>query len=37
LTLFFWIPGIIHAILITNDFYENRRHRQLMRVARRGY
>jgi len=35
LCLFFWIPGIIHAILVTNDFYEARRHRQLVRVVRR--
>ncbi len=37
LTIFFWIPGIIHAILVVNEFYEDRRHRQLMRVARRRY
>jgi uncharacterized membrane protein YqaE (UPF0057 family) len=37
LTLFFWIPGIIHSILIVNDFYEARRHRRLVRVMRRGY
>jgi uncharacterized membrane protein YqaE (UPF0057 family) len=37
LTIFFWIPGIIHAILIVNDFYEARRHRQLVRVMRRRY
>ncbi|WP_368045697.1 YqaE/Pmp3 family membrane protein [Mucilaginibacter sp. BT774] len=35
LTLFFWIPGVIHAVLVTNDFYEARRHRQLMRAVRR--
>ena len=34
LTLFFWVPGVIHAILVTNDFYESRRHRQLIRVVR---
>jgi uncharacterized membrane protein YqaE (UPF0057 family) len=37
LTLLFWIPGIIHAILVVNDFYEARRHRQLVRVMRRRY
>lgn len=35
LTLFFWIPGIIHAVLVTSDYYEARRHRQLMRAVRR--
>ncbi len=35
LTLFFWIPGIIHAILVTNDFYESRRYRRLVRVVKR--
>jgi len=35
LTLFFWIPGVIHAILVTNDYYEARRHRQMMRAMRR--
>jgi uncharacterized membrane protein YqaE (UPF0057 family) len=34
LTIFFWVPGIIHAILVTNDYYEARRHRQLMRTMR---
>jgi uncharacterized membrane protein YqaE (UPF0057 family) len=38
LTLCFWIPGVIHAILVTNDYYESKRHRQLMRSMRRnGY
>ena len=37
LTLFFWVPGIIHAILVTDKFYDDRRHRQLMRAARRRY
>jgi hypothetical protein len=35
LTLFFWIPGVIHSILVTNDYYEAKRHRQLMRATRR--
>jgi len=37
LTIFFWIPGIIHAILVVNDFYENRRNRRIIRAVRRGY
>jgi uncharacterized membrane protein YqaE (UPF0057 family) len=35
LTLCVWIPGVIHAILVTNDYYEERRHRQVMRVMKR--
>jgi len=35
LTLFFWIPGIIHAILVTQDYYAAKRHRKLVRVMRR--
>ncbi|WP_367277555.1 YqaE/Pmp3 family membrane protein [Mucilaginibacter sp.] len=35
LTLFFWIPGVIHAILVTNDYYAVKRHRQLVRVMKR--
>jgi uncharacterized membrane protein YqaE (UPF0057 family) len=35
LTVFFWIPGIIHAILVTNDYYEAKRHRQVVRAIRR--
>ncbi len=37
LTLLFWIPGIIHSILVVNEYYAERRHRQFMRMARRGY
>jgi uncharacterized membrane protein YqaE (UPF0057 family) len=37
LTLFFWVPGIIHSILVVSKFYDDRRHRQLMAVARRRY
>ncbi|MCC8426142.1 YqaE/Pmp3 family membrane protein [Mucilaginibacter sp. UR6-11] len=36
LTLFFWIPGVIHAILVTNDYYAEKRHRQLVRAMKRG-
>lgn len=37
LTLFFWVPGIIHAILVVNDFYEDRRYRRFARAVRRWY
>jgi uncharacterized membrane protein YqaE (UPF0057 family) len=35
LTLFFWIPGVIHSILVTQDYYAARRHRELLRATRR--
>ncbi|MBX3383061.1 MAG: YqaE/Pmp3 family membrane protein [Phycisphaeraceae bacterium] len=25
LTLLFWVPGMIHALLVANDYYEDRR------------
>jgi len=37
LTLFLWVPGIIHAILVVNKFYEDRRYRKLISAARRRY
>ena len=37
LTLCFWVPGVIHSILVVNNFYEDRRYRRLMRVARARY
>ncbi|HEY8931309.1 MAG TPA: YqaE/Pmp3 family membrane protein [Mucilaginibacter sp.] len=37
LTLFLWVPGIIHAILVVNDYYEDKRNRRLIRAVRRGY
>ncbi len=32
LTIFFWIPGVIYAILVTNDFYAARRNRRVIRA-----
>jgi uncharacterized membrane protein YqaE (UPF0057 family) len=37
LTIFFWIPGIVHAILVTTRFYDDRRYRRLMKSARQGW
>ncbi len=34
LTICGWIPGIIYAILVTNDFYQNRRNRRVIRAIR---
>lgn len=36
LTLCFWIPGVIHAILVTSNYYEAKRHRQLLRAIKHG-
>jgi hypothetical protein len=30
-----WIPGVIHAILVTNDYYADRRNRKLIRTIKR--
>lgn len=35
LTLLGFIPGIIHAILVTNSFYADRRHQELLAAAQR--
>lgn len=35
LTLLFYIPGMIHAILVVHDFYEERRTRRVVRAIRR--
>ena len=37
LTILFWVPGIIHAILVVNDYYEDRRFRRYIRETRRRY
>lgn len=37
LSLLFWIPGVIHAILVVNEFYEDRRLRRYIRATRRRY
>ncbi|MBC8054727.1 MAG: YqaE/Pmp3 family membrane protein [Sphingobacteriaceae bacterium] len=35
LTLCFWIPGIIHAVLVVNNYYAERRHKELLSSSRR--
>lgn len=32
LTLCFWVPGIIHAILVVNKADADKRHREMMRA-----
>jgi uncharacterized membrane protein YqaE (UPF0057 family) len=34
LTLLGWIPGIIHAIIVTNRFYADRRNDKLIRAIK---
>ncbi|MCW3104767.1 MAG: YqaE/Pmp3 family rane protein [Bacteroidetes bacterium] len=34
LTILGWIPGVIYAILITNKYYAERRHKELLEAAR---
>lgn len=32
LTLFFYIPGVIHAILVVNKYYADKRHKELIQT-----
>ena len=34
LTLCFWVPGAIHALLIANDFYEDQRAERMIGALR---
>jgi uncharacterized membrane protein YqaE (UPF0057 family) len=36
LTLCFWIPGMIHAILVVNNANAEKRNRELIRAVRQG-
>jgi len=33
LTLLVWIPGVIHAILVTNKYYADKRHKELLKAT----
>ena len=35
LTLLFYVPGLIHAMAVVNDFYNERRQKDLVRTIRR--
>ena len=35
LTAFFWVPGVIHAILVINKADADRRHAELLAAARK--
>lgn len=32
LTLFLYVPGVIHAVLIVNKFYADKRHKELIQT-----
>jgi uncharacterized membrane protein YqaE (UPF0057 family) len=32
LTLLFWIPGVVHAILVVNDHYANKRTQKIVKA-----
>lgn len=34
LTILIWIPGVIHAILVTNKYYADKRHKELLNITR---
>jgi len=34
LTLFFYIPGVIHAILVVNKYYADKRHKELIQAIK---
>jgi len=34
LTAVFWIPGVIHAILVTNRYYADKRHKELIKATK---
>jgi uncharacterized membrane protein YqaE (UPF0057 family) len=36
LTLLFWVPGVIHALLVVHDFHENRRTDRVIQAIDRG-
>lgn len=33
LTILVWIPGVIHAILVTNKYYADKRHKELLKAT----
>lgn len=35
LTLCFWVPGAVHALLVANDYYEDRRQQSLLAAMAR--
>jgi uncharacterized membrane protein YqaE (UPF0057 family) len=37
LTILGWIPGVIHAVLVTNKYYADQRHNELMMMQSRQF
>ena len=33
LTLFFWVPGMIHAIMVVNEYKADQRNRELVKAV----
>ena len=36
LTLLFWVPGAVHALLVVHDYHEDRRAGRVIAAIRRG-
>ena len=36
LTLFLWVPGAVHALLVVHDYHEDRRAGRVIRAIGRG-
>ena len=36
LTVFFWIPGVVHALLVVHGYHEDRRTERLIDAIERG-
>ena len=36
LTLLFWVPGIVHALLVVHSYHEERRTERLIHAIERG-
>ncbi|MBL0926930.1 MAG: YqaE/Pmp3 family membrane protein [Phycisphaerales bacterium] len=34
LTLLLWVPGMVHALLVAHDYYEDRRSERMIRAIR---
>jgi uncharacterized membrane protein YqaE (UPF0057 family) len=34
LTLFFWVPGVLHALFVVNSYHADRRNKELIQALR---
>lgn len=37
LTLLFWVPGVVHALLVVHEHYEDKRADRVIRAIQRGH